>query len=164
MQPPPEAATAAPQSAGAPPVQPPAPQGQYEFTADQNVVIGKLASRMRLAGIVQVVFGALQLVGNCGMSTGEGSMKFSSTASPIYLVLIVAGALLIAASVSFKRIVDTEGRDISHLMEALGRFSTSILVQLIAYIILGLLLLLALIFLIVALVFFAALLGSLLAS
>jgi hypothetical protein len=157
MQPPIEAPNAPPQA-------PAAPLGQYEFTADQNVVIGKLASRMRLAGIIQIVFGALQLVGNCGMSTGEGSLKFSSTASPIYLALIVVGALMIAASISFRRIVDTEGRDISHLMEALGRFSTSIIVQLITYIILGLLLLLAIVVLIVVLLFFAAFLGSILAS
>lgn len=138
-------------------------RGQYEFTQEQNRVIGKLASHMRLAGIIQIVFGALQLVGNCSLSAGEGNLKFSSTGSPVYLVLIVSGAIMIAASVSFKRIVDTEGRDISHLMDALGRFSTSILVQLIAYILLGLLLILAILAIIVLLLFFAAALGSILA-
>lgn len=148
-----------------PPESPPSsqtPRGQYEFTHEQNGVIGKLASRMRLAGIVQIVFGALQLLGNCSLSAGEGNLKFSSTGSPVYLVLIVSGAIMIAASMSFKRIVDTEGRDISHLMDALGRFSTSVLVQLVAYIILGLLLILAIIAIIVLLLFFAAVLGSIL--
>ena len=143
------------------PVVPPL-QGQYEFTDDQNQVIGRLASRMKLAGIVQIVFGALQLVGNCSMSAGGGSLKFSSMGSPIYLALIVTGALLVAASVSFKRIVTTQGRDISHLMEALSRFSTSILVQLITYLILGLLLVLAIVVVVLLLVFMAAALGSLL--
>jgi len=139
-------------------------QGQYEFTEDQNKVIGKLASRMKAAGIVQIVFGGLQLVGNCSISAGGGSLKFSSLGSPIYLALIVAGALLVAASISFQRIVTTQGRDISHLMEALSRFSTSILVQLIAFIILGLLLVLAIVLVIVLLLFMAAALQSLLSG
>lgn len=138
--------------------------GQYEFTDAQNVVIGKLASRMMLAGVLQIVFGALQLVGNCGLATGEGSVKVSTTGSPIYLTLIVTGALLIAASVSFKRIVDTQGRDISHLMDALGRLSTSILVQLISFIVLAVVLLLLILLLIAALVFFASLIGSMFGS
>lgn len=146
------------------PAQPAAPQGQYEFTEAQNRVIAKLASRMRLAGVIQIVFGSLQLLGNCGLSTGEGSLKLSSSASPVYLALVVAGAILIAAAASFRRIVDTEGKDITHLMEALSRLSTSILVQLITYAVLGLLLVLAIVALIVILLFFAAALGSMIGS
>jgi hypothetical protein len=39
-----------------------APTGQYEFDASQNEVIGTLAKRMSLVGIVLMIFGLLQII------------------------------------------------------------------------------------------------------
>src|SRR5512141_649437 len=106
-----------------PPVQPlqapPAlPAVEYEFTPAQNEVVAKLSSRMRIAGIVQVAFGALQLLGNCSILASGGSFKAQSTSSPVFIALMIAGGFLIASASAFQRIVTTEGSDIQHLMLA----------------------------------------------
>jgi len=145
------------------PLPPPVPQSAgYEFTGEQNAIVGKLASRMRLAGIAQIVFGALQLLGNCGIAAGGGSFKLNTTSSPVYLALIVSGAFLIASASAFQKIVTTEGSDIGHLMNAIRHFSRSLMVQLVTYAVLAVLILLMVVLMALVLALFAAALTSLL--
>lgn len=146
-----------------PPIQPlpaPAPSGEYEFTEAQNAVIDRLASRMLWAGVVQIVFGAMQLVGNCTISTANG-LKFTSTSSPFYIAIIVIGSLLVASSKAFRRIVRTQGNDIAHLMTALNHLSKAVFAELVTFIVLAVLMVLMILLLIVALLIFASLLKAL---
>jgi hypothetical protein len=86
----------------------------YEFTADQNHLIGTLASRMKFVAIFLIVLGCI--MGLAGL--------FSLPAGVVYLVIaaiyIIIGIWTIGAANAFKKIVDTEASDISHLMNALN--------------------------------------------
>lgn len=131
-------------------------QPGYEFTDAQNAVVGRLAKRMLWAGIIQIVFGAMQLVGNCSVQAGEGKFSISSTSGPFYIVIIIVGAMLVSASRSFRRIVTTQGNDIQHLMAAFTSLSRAALVEIISFIIIGIFALLLIALLVVLMVFLAA--------
>ena len=104
--------------------------GQYEFTAQENAVIDKLAGRLTVAGIMQIVFGGLQLLG--GWAFG---LPGYFVGLPGALALIVIGALFVSAAGSFRSVTQTRGYDIQHMMGALGKLQTAATVQIIAYIV-----------------------------
>ena len=124
---------------------------QYEFNADQNAVLDRLAKRLLWAGIIQIVFGTTQLFGNCSVQSGGGNFSISATSGPFYIVLIIVGAVLVSASRSFKRVVTTEGDDIKHLMAAFTSLSRAALTEIIAFIVIAVLAVLAILLVIVAL-------------
>jgi hypothetical protein len=90
----------------------PAPGGPYEFTEAQNATIASLVRYMRLAGIALLLFGLLQVAGGI-LSRNGWSLLVQAAVS------LVLGALLMTIATRFRRIVDSRGRDIGHLMEAL---------------------------------------------
>jgi len=135
-------------------------QGQYEFSPAQNAVIAKLASRMRLAAIAQLVFAGLDILGSCKIQTTDGTSTASGTA-PFAIVLVVCGALTLSAASSFSRIVTTQGWDMQNLMMAVQSYSRALLIQFISYIVGLVLSILLLLLLLVLLLFFAAFLYSL---
>ncbi|MBP0028824.1 hypothetical protein [Roseofilum sp. Guam] len=86
----------------------------YEFDGSQNVLIGQLASRMKFVSIFLMIGGVLTVIfGLRGSQEGIGAM-ISGVAD------FLIGIWTYQASTAFKRIVDTEGQDIEHLMGALG--------------------------------------------
>jgi hypothetical protein len=96
----------------------------YEFTPDQNQVIGKLSWYMRIFGAVLILGGALRLIG--GLTAGQaegGSWLIDGTLG------LILGGLTISAARAFTAIVDTRGQDLHHLMEALGRLKTIYAIQ-----------------------------------
>ena len=133
---------------------PPASTGEYEFSDSQNQLIGSLARKMGLVGMVMLFFGLLQMINGvtslfmsrnpdrviaaaqtAGMSAEQlGKLKeaisggfWSSPITVSSLVFALAGLLLFVvgmwtrqAAVGFAGIVQTKGRDISRLMDALG--------------------------------------------
>jgi hypothetical protein len=127
--------------------------GQYEFSAHENEVIDKLAGRLTIAGIMQIVFGGLQLLG--GWSFG---LPGYFVGLPGSLALIVIGALFVSAAGSFRSVTQTRGYDIQHLMGALGKLHTAATVQIVAYIVA---VLLGILIGIIMMIFFAALLAGL---
>ena len=92
----------------------PVPGGPYEFTEPQNATIASLVRYMRLAGIALLLFGLLQAASGL-ISTRHGWSLLVQAA-----VSLVLGALLMTIAARFRRIVDSRGRDIGHLMEALS--------------------------------------------
>jgi hypothetical protein len=128
--------------------------GEYEFNESQNQLIGSLARKMALVGMVMLFFGLLQMINGvtslfmsrnpdrivaaaqkAGMQaeqldTLKQAISGGFWSSPITvssLVFALAGLLLFVvgmwtrqAAVGFAGIVQTKGRDISRLMEALG--------------------------------------------
>jgi hypothetical protein len=118
---------------------------RYEFTGEQNELIGDLARKMRLVGLVGVVVGVLNILSALLLlvfifqdrlpadvlqripedvrskvpSTGHlwGALIQGVTAG---LILLLVGVWTRAAGASFQQIVDTTGRDIGHLMNGLG--------------------------------------------
>jgi hypothetical protein len=89
----------------------------YEFTIAQSESIRVLSRRMKFVGIFYIV--ASLLMGLAGLV----ALFIAPLMGVLYLILLVPQLLIgiwtISAAQSFKLIVDTEGRDIPHLMVAL---------------------------------------------
>ncbi|MEE2904366.1 MAG: DUF5362 family protein [Myxococcota bacterium] len=89
----------------------------YEFSTEQNSVFSSLASAMKVVGIVSCILGALSLLpilANPGIIFING---------PQAIILLVVGVWTTRASNSIKAIVDTQGNDIQHLMDAMSGLS-----------------------------------------
>ena len=103
--------------------EPPAPGGAYEFTPAQNETIASLSRYMRLAGIVLVLFGVLQAVAAFLAPRNGAGLVIQGVVSALL------GALMISIAGHFRRIVDSRGRDIGHLMDALGKLRLMYAIQ-----------------------------------
>lgn len=108
----------APHPGGGGQPQQPRPMGppQYEFSQEDNVVIGKAAFWARMLAISLLIAGGLTL--------------FSCNVVAIAFYVIIAIPFLMAAN-SLQRVVDTQGSDISHMMEAIQQLGTAFVVKLI---------------------------------
>lgn len=103
-------------------------QPQYEFNASQNQTLGSLANRMRMFGYALIMGGALQSMAMCvALVTTLGPDGQEAPHLPL-AVLLAAGLLaaflgfsLQKAAFFFQQMVETEGSDIDHLMNALAR-------------------------------------------
>ncbi|MBX9583262.1 MAG: hypothetical protein K2X87_23415 [Gemmataceae bacterium] len=117
----------------------------YEFTGEQNDLIGRLSRKMSLVGTVSVVFGVLYLISAVlllvfifqdkvpadvfqkipedvrsrvpGNTYLWGVVVQAGLAALIFLLI---GSWTRSAAAGFGEIVTTSGRDISHLMAALS--------------------------------------------
>ena len=85
----------------------------YEFTADQNDAIRRLAQRMGVVGKILLVLAAL-----VALATVFGEGPRGDLISAVLMGLV--GMWTIRAARWFMEVVETEGEDISHLMAALG--------------------------------------------
>jgi hypothetical protein len=114
-------------------MQPSAPLG-YEFDPNQNRIIDRLARRMRVTGIVQIVLGVLFLLGFIGrtLALRQGNLALTIGVDvPVALAFIVGGALMVKAATPFLEVVKTAGNDIDHIMSAcvkLSRVMTTLIV------------------------------------
>jgi hypothetical protein len=105
---------------------------QFEFTSDQNRLIGSLGGKMRLVGLVMLIMGFCTLLMAGLIAVGgqsEAKLKelppatfwsivgYYAIAGLFYLML---GSWTRNAGGSFQQIVRSSGQDISRLMEALG--------------------------------------------
>ena len=87
----------------------------YEFSPEQNEVIAALASSMKFVGVISLLGGALLLVaGNVFLAKGDFSVFVQA------VLALIIGGLTVHAAGAFRRIVDSRGNDIGHLMTALG--------------------------------------------
>jgi hypothetical protein len=125
---------------------------QYEFTQQQNGLIGSLASKMRFVGLFFVVVGLINLIvallvvvavfrdrvpqkwidqlpAESKATIEQQKDKLPNNnylwgiainAGVIGLFYLVMGVWTRSAGDSFRQIVDTQGSDISHLMNALS--------------------------------------------
>jgi len=118
---------------------------RYEFTEAQNREIGGLARRMRLVGLVAIVLGVVNLIlsllllvyafrdrlpAEALRRIPEDTLRQLAPPSQLWAIVLQAAAsglifLLIglwtrSSAAEFRKIVDTAGRDIGHLMSALG--------------------------------------------
>jgi hypothetical protein len=84
---------------------------QYEFKPQENKIIGELAGKMHFVGLFWLAVGVLMI--GIGISVHDAGPIVSGT------LACVIGLWTQRSSVSFKDVVYTEGRDISHLIAAL---------------------------------------------
>jgi hypothetical protein len=141
------------------------PGGSYEFTTAQNDVIGALGWKMRLVGLILLIFGLLNLVAailiqvafhqigteNIDVAIRDRLVEISARDRWIitgYLtvvgaVLACVGAWTRSAGGSFARITTTKGSDVSHLMEGFqtqhkmySLMATALVAAILAYVVL----------------------------
>src|SRR5262245_45023225 len=118
---------------------------RYEFTTEQNELIGDLARKMKLVGLIGVVLGILNLLSALlllvfvfqdrlpadvlqripedvrrQMPPTGYLWGYLLQAAVIGLIFLLIGVWTRSSASSFRQVVDTTGRDISHLMDALG--------------------------------------------
>jgi hypothetical protein len=95
----------------------PKPYSPYEFTPAQDEIIRTLAGKMKFVGVFYIVASCFVAL------AGLIAFFFSPLVGLFYLILLTPELLIgiwtIHASYSFKLVVDTQGRDIPHLMSAL---------------------------------------------
>jgi hypothetical protein len=92
-------------------------QPQYEFTSEENQIVKSLARNMKFVGVLYTLLGLLVGV-LCGLTIlGQTMLGVSYLLQTILLVLF--GVWVNNASNSFRKIVETTGEDIPHLMTAI---------------------------------------------
>lgn len=98
----------------------PAEKPEYEFSAEQNAVIRDLAAVMSVAGLVLMALAivAILYVGVFVATAARDPtpMVFAAFCAP----MVIAGFWVRGAAAPLLKIVETEGRDITHLMSALS--------------------------------------------
>src|SRR3954469_11345962 len=96
------------------------PSPQYEFSESENIVFTSLARAMRIVGMVALALGCLMVVGFALLMNahqpGQGVVSLV-----LGLVVIVTGLWNRDVANPVERIVSSQGSDISHLMEAMGK-------------------------------------------
>ena len=101
----------------------------YEFTQQENSVIGTTANRAKWWGWISLVLGViLTLVAFASFTQGvEAGLDALLQGVPS----VIVGAIFIKTARSLQLVVDTEGDDIIHMMTAVKSLGSAFLVQLI---------------------------------
>ena len=110
----------------------------FEFNEQQNATIKSLASCMRWVGAVMLVIGALQCIVGVVTIAKQGLPSLLQG-----LILIVFAVFTYKAADAFRRIVDSSGQDIAHLMVALSSLRSLYRLQVIILAIVGLILIIS---------------------
>ncbi len=109
---------------------------EYEFGAQEDQVIGLLATRMRRVGVMQIIASGLQLVGYTGgfvlIKSTHGVLTLG-TELPVALAFLIGGFLLLGAASAFRGIVATQGNDMGHLMKAFDKLAVVMTLLLVAF-------------------------------
>jgi len=85
---------------------------QYEFKPGENKIIGQLAFKMHFVGLFLLAIGLIIIAIGVAVVFHVGPIISGTLAC-------VVGLWTQRASMSFKNVVQTQGRDITHLMDAL---------------------------------------------
>jgi len=85
---------------------------QYEFKPGENKIIGQLAFKMHFVGLFLLAMGLIIIAIGVAVVFHVGPIISGTLAC-------VVGLWTQRASMSFKNVVQTQGRDITHLMDAL---------------------------------------------
>jgi hypothetical protein len=101
----------------------------YEFSPDQDQKLASLGSKLVISGIIQIVWGLGQ--GTTSWVFGLGQWLYNA---PISLALMITGIMMCLAGSSFKRIRATQGNDVGHLMEAVGKLSVATVIQIVGFV------------------------------
>ena len=105
--------------------------GNYEFNDTENAIIDKAASRARLWGIISTTIGGLECLGSCG-AVFKADL---ATHLPSGIVAIVVGITFMGVGNSLKMVVQTQGSDVMHMMQALDKMSSAFMVQIVCAIV-----------------------------
>ena len=105
--------------------------GNYEFNDMENSIIDKTASRAKLWGIISTTLGGLQCLASCGAVANAGMASYL----PAGIIAIVFGVTFMGVGNSLKMVVQTQGNDVMHMMQALQKMGSAFMVQIVCAII-----------------------------
>lgn len=105
----------------------------YEFSAVENVRIRGAATWSRLAGFMEVLVGAVCIAG--GAISLARSFFMTLVLWFVATIYIAVGASFIGAASAFARAVDTEGSDITNILQALVKLKTAFKIQVIVVVV-----------------------------
>ena len=100
-----------------------ASEHSYEFTGEQIETIRSLASYMRVVAVAGVLMGLVALLAGFVSHRRGGEFLIHG------LLLVIIGSLTYSAASAFMRTVETRGRDIENLMDALRRLKSVYAIQ-----------------------------------
>lgn len=105
--------------------------GNYEFNDMENQIIDKTAGRAKLWGIISTTIGALQVLASCGAVANAGMASYL----PSGIIAIVIGVTFMGVGNSLKMVVQTQGNDLMHMMQALQKMGSAFMVQIVCAIV-----------------------------
>jgi hypothetical protein len=91
---------------------------QYEFTPEQNKVIGHVALRCVVNAVLLALLGLVGLIGAI-MSLGDATLLISIIGMLYGVVFIIMGVMFFRPADNFRRVTTTEGNDITEIMAGL---------------------------------------------
>ena len=89
----------------------------YEFNAEQSKLIGGLGRSMRIVGLVALVWAVVGIISMSILAWTRGVLILDL--NPVLALFI--GLWALSGGASFVNVASTQGNDISHLMDALGK-------------------------------------------
>jgi hypothetical protein len=105
--------------------------GSYEFNDAENAIIDKTASRAKIVGTISAIIGVLQVLASCGM-VANASL---AAQLPTGIIALVVGITFVGVGNALKSVVQTQGNDLMHLMQALQKLGSAFMIQIVAWII-----------------------------
>ncbi|MCU0392729.1 MAG: hypothetical protein MUE81_16595 [Thermoflexibacter sp.] len=109
---------------------------KYEFDDEENKIILLVATRMTWAGIIFIVYGAINLLSYLtaflypDMEVEWSDMIYELAVTSMYIII---GLLTLTVAKYFRLIHGTDGDDITHLLEAFVSLAKLKLVQVILF-------------------------------
>ena len=104
------------------------PQGnRYEFDPQQNAVFSRLADVMTFVAVAMIV--PVLLTTAAAVFAGRSTLAGVVIVAPLPIAFAIMAAQLYQSANSFRRIVKTQGSDVSNLMAALVQMSRAYSVQ-----------------------------------
>jgi len=103
----------------------------YEFNDTENAIIDRAASRAKLWGIISTVLGGLQCFTSCLAVVNP----VLAIALPAGIVAVVVGITFMGVGNSLKQVVQTQGNDLMHMMQALDKMGSAFMVQIVCAIV-----------------------------
>jgi hypothetical protein len=92
---------------------------QYEFTPEQNKVIGHVALRCMVNAVLLALLGVVGLIGAL-ISLGDNVVLISIVGILYGVVFITMGVMFFRPADNFRRVTTTEGSDITEIMTGLN--------------------------------------------
>jgi hypothetical protein len=118
--------------------------GHYEFTDYENLIIDKLAGRVRWWGGLSLVFGAFALLAvlGGGLAAGAALMQLEGAVGllviggalaisiPVVLIYVVTGSLYLGSGKALRDVVHSQGSDVPHMLTALQKMGRAFKIEL----------------------------------
>lgn len=120
--------------------------GRYEFSPHENQTISKTGKRSTVWGVIALVSGALLLGGLVPLFMMRGELVAQGLDANWVTVLVVAiaplafvnlaiGGMYIGAGKALAKVVDTQGNDIDHMLQGLGKLGNAFMIEVITTIV-----------------------------